>query len=138
MMKFTIIILLICFEFNVSASFSASTNNLNEMHIEETTDSLFLYHNCGRYFIIRNKRIVEVSEVIKLDNNYIYLQKVSDSIPVLYKKIMLLADVFCKSFPDRETAETYINEIKKNNENKDENWIKDCLLNYKDSIDKEK
>ncbi len=89
-------------------TFGVSVLNRPDMKV-----SCYQDKNSGRFFLIRNKREVEVSELSWLDvpseakgkRFNFYLAMGADSGAFLYKEILLVADVFSKSFPDRKSAE---------------------------------
>lgn len=94
----------------------------------------------GRFFLIRNKRVVEVSEVSWMDvpsqakgeRVYSYVEMWADSGAFLYKEILLVADVFSKSFPDRKSAEEFLGKLKNHPEGESFFWIRHCLLDLED------
>lgn len=96
--------------------------------------------NSGRFFLIRNKRVVEVSEMTCFKDSektgcgkvHMHLVHFVDSLPVLYREILLVADVFSKSFSDRKSAEEFIKKLEDQPEVEALFWIRHCLLDLED------
>lgn len=92
----------------------------------------------GRFFLIRNKRVVEVSEMTCFEGFEVYVPSIDfvDSTPVLYKELLLVADVFSKSFPDRKSAEDFLEKLEDSPDGETLFWINHCLLDLEDDDSK--
>lgn len=56
----------------------------------------------------------------------------ADSGAFLYKEILLVADVFSKSFPERKSAEEFLGKLGNHPEGESFFWIRHCLLDLED------
>lgn len=114
---------------------------MNDMNNDEKQPDISCYFDTSnqRFLIIRNMRIIEISEVsLFFGKQYVYKQELADSAPCLYKTLMLLADVLLKSFPDRKSADDFIQVLQTLPPKENPGWMNDCLLKLDGGIKKDK